>query len=198
MARGLGAASAAGVTAMGFVFALSGGGSEGVPASNTFLVFETPTPEALPSDVPRVVLEEMVSATATATATAAEVEPAQQSASPTLGVTAAAARTPGVIALAPAPTATTALLSDFPKYEAIQVLMFAGNARLPSGYTFRECMELPPVGDGWPGAVHLYYEGRGRWLVETHVSDVQVVFDEATGTFSVRTFAPANAACLRR
>jgi hypothetical protein len=61
--------------------------------------------------------------------------------------------------------------------------------------TFKQCVEAPPSTEHWPTPVHLYYEGRGRWLVETHVSEVQVEFDEGTGTFSTRNFAPVNAGC---
>lgn|GEM_PF-6017915 len=75
------------------------------------------------------------------------------------------------------------------------MLALAADAVLPSGKTFRECVELPPSGERWPTPVHLYYEGQSRWLVETHLSEVQVVFDEVEGGFSTRNFAPPNPGC---
>ena len=95
----------------------------------------------------------------------------------------------------PTPSATAAppLANDIPRYSDVAVLALAADALVPSGKTFRECVELPH--EKWPTPVHLYYEGKGRWLVETHVSEVQVVFDEATGTFSPRNFQPLNPDC---
>lgn len=96
----------------------------------------------------------------------------------------------------PSPTATTAApIQDLPKYKDLQVLGFAADAVLPSGLTFRQCMDLPPKLEGWPFAVHLYYLGRGDWMVETHLSEVQVVFHEATNSFEVRNFQPVNPGC---
>lgn len=95
-----------------------------------------------------------------------------------------------------APVATSPIpVSDIPKYTDVAVLALAADALLPSGRTFRECVELPPSHERWPAPVHLYYEGKGKWLVETHVSEVQVVFDEATASFSGRNFAPTSPEC---
>jgi len=95
----------------------------------------------------------------------------------------------------PTPPPASGPVTDLPAYTDIAVLALAANAILPSGMTFRECVELPPSHEKWPTPVHLYYEGKGRWLVETHVSEVQVVFDEATATFKPRNFAPSNPGC---
>jgi hypothetical protein len=85
--------------------------------------------------------------------------------------------------------------ADLPKYTDVEVLALAADARVPSGKTFRDCVELPPSHEKWPTPVHLYYMGAGRWLVETHISEVQVVFDEATATFKAGNFAPTNSGC---
>ena len=82
-----------------------------------------------------------------------------------------------------------------PKYKDTEVLSLAAGAHLPSGLTFKECVERPPSEEHWPVPVHLYYEGLGRWLIETHVSEIQVVFHEATATFTTRNFAPPNPGC---
>jgi hypothetical protein len=94
-----------------------------------------------------------------------------------------------------APEAEAPPPTDLPKYRDVQVLALAADAVLPSGKTFRQCVELPPSTDHWPTPVHLYYEGHGKWLVETHLSEVQVSFDEAVGTFTPRNFAPPNPGC---
>ncbi len=105
-----------------------------------------------------------------------------------------------VVASSPPPAATpapspTAAASDVPKYTDVAVLALAADARLPSGKTFRQCVELPPEGKPWPSPVHLYYAGRGKWLVETHLGEVGVVFDEATATFKTANFASLNPEC---
>ncbi len=105
-----------------------------------------------------------------------------------------------VVASPPPPAATptpspTAAAPDVPKYTDVAVLALAADARLPSGKTFRQCVELPPEGKPWPSPVHLYYAGRGKWLVETHLGEVGVVFDEATATFKTANFASLNPEC---
>jgi len=85
--------------------------------------------------------------------------------------------------------------NDLPTYTDVAVLALAESAVLPSGKTFKECVELPPSHEKWPVPVHLYYEGSRRWLVETHVSEVQVEFNEVTATFRTRNFAPPNPGC---
>ena len=98
----------------------------------------------------------------------------------------------GRYALSSVPPAQAGL----PRFRDTEVLARAANAVVPSGKTFRECVEAPPSTEHWPTPVHLYYEGNGRWLVETHLSEVQVVFNEATETFTPRNFAPPNPGCL--
>lgn len=101
---------------------------------------------------------------------------------------------PPVITPTPGPQPIT----DLPKYKDVQVLAMAADVLLPSGRTFRECVELPPTGERWPFPVHLYYEGKGRWLVETHISEIQVHFVEATASWEQGNFNPPNPACLTK
>jgi hypothetical protein len=91
--------------------------------------------------------------------------------------------------------AQPAATADLPVYRDVQVLALAAEAVLPSGKTFRECVEAPPSSEHWPTPVHLYYEGNGRWLIETHLSEVQLVFSEDSGRFTPRNFAPPNEGC---
>lgn len=148
-------------------------------------------------------------ASETATMTPQAVIPASNTSTPTVTVQADAS--PEETSVLSAPTATPRPMtqvvapaptwpipvSDIPKYTDVAVLALAADFVLPSGRTFRECVELPPSHERWPSPVHLYYEGKGKWLVETHVSEVQVVFDEATGLFSGRNFAPTSPECLK-
>ena len=190
--RGLGVAGAVALVAMGFVFALGGGESGGVPANESPPAPKTPTLVATGTSVPGAIVAEVPTAAPSPVPEAPAATPAAPPpAPPTVPVR---NNPPTVAPQLPVPVPT----AELPKYRDIQVLALAADAVLPSGYTFRECMNLPPAGEGWPASVHLYWEGNGRWLVETHVSEVQVVFDEATATFSVRNFAPVNAACLVR
>ena len=101
---------------------------------------------------------------------------------------------PPVITPTPGPQPIT----DLPKYKDVQVLAMAADVVLPSGRTFKECVELPPTGQRWPFPVHLYYEGKGRWLVETHISEIQVHFVEATSSWEQGNFNPPNPACLAK
>ena len=101
-------------------------------------------------------------------------------------------------ATSPQPGATpAAAITDRPAYSDVQVLALAADARLPSGLTFAQCVALGPNGAHWPVPVHLYYEGHGKWTVETHDGEVGVEFDEATATFRVKHFAPAASECLK-
>ena len=128
---------------------------------------------------------------------AADTEPTTETSPPASAVSAPQPTRPAVVAPVPTPTIASAPVAgtDLPKYRDVQVLAMAADAVLPSGKTFRQCVEAPPSTERWPAPVHLYYEGRGKWLVETHLSEVQVVFDEASGTFSPRNFAPPNEGC---
>ncbi len=95
----------------------------------------------------------------------------------------------------PTPTPTSSSAPVLPRFSDLAVLKLAAGARLPSGLTFQECVDLPPAPEKWPFAVHLYYMGGGRWMVETHISEVQVIFDEATETFTPGNFEPLSPAC---
>jgi hypothetical protein len=75
-------------------------------------------------------------------------------------------------------------ITDLPRLSALDVLTRAGSVVLPSGRSFRGCVELPGEGS-WPSPVHLYYLGGGRWRVETHSGDAGLIFDEATESFRV-------------
>lgn len=183
--RGSAALSASGLMAAGLFFAFQGEDSVEVtsPVEETVSVL-------VPSEV-----AESATAAASPEAEATPVPSANTPEAPTSSpaFTAASGR-----AAVPAATSTPAKapITDTPKYTDLAVLNLAAAARLPSGRTFRECVELPPSHEKWPTPVHLYYEGNGRWLVETHISEVQVVFDEATATFTARNFQPPSLACL--
>jgi hypothetical protein len=82
---------------------------------------------------------------------------------------------------------------DLPRFSATDVLDRSADALLPSGITFRACAET--FGEAWPLVVHLYYEGNGSWLVETHVSEVGVRFNEATETFVTATYPAGRDGC---
>ncbi len=84
---------------------------------------------------------------------------------------------------------------DLPIYKDTQVLAMAAGVILPSGKTFEQCVALGPNGARWPVPVHLYYEGQGKWLVETHLGEIETEFDEATTTFHVKHFAPEAQEC---
>ncbi len=99
-------------------------------------------------------------------------------------------------ATATPPPTVAATGGDIPLYKDTDVLARAAPVVLPSGKTFEQCVALGPNGKHWPVPVHLYYEGKGKWLVETHLSEVQVEFSEATASFRVRHFAPEASECL--
>lgn len=99
----------------------------------------------------------------------------------------------------PTPTPTDAPaplpITDLPQYRDTVVLGLAASAILPGGHTFRQCIDSVPGGEHWPLAVHLYYLGHGQWVVETHVSEVAVIFTEATATFRVSSYHPIGPDC---
>ena len=86
-------------------------------------------------------------------------------------------------------------MRDIPKYNDVAVLALRTDAVTPLWEDVPGVRRTAASHEKWPTPVHLYYEGKGRWLVETHVSEVQVVFDEATASFAPRNFAPVNPAC---
>ncbi len=185
---------AASLVGAGFVLALRGEASVQVTA---------PPDEGATVATP-VLAKGSATATPVASAPASDPSPAAPATTASAPAPDATATPSAIVAVAqpprpPAPPIPTATIpapgSDLPKYRDTAVLALAADAVLPSGKTFRQCVEAPPSEENWPTPVHLYYEGNGRWLVETHLSEVQVVFDEATGTFSPRNFAPPNPGC---
>jgi hypothetical protein len=91
------------------------------------------------------------------------------------------------------PTATpTQDPKDHPVYTANAVLDLSRGVRLPNGETFELCSALGPEGEPWPFAVHLYWAGRGTWVVETHRGDAGLYFDEPTATFRVKAVERAG------
>ena len=96
----------------------------------------------------------------------------------------------------PRHTATPAsapVQGDVPLFTDVAVLALAADYRLPRGRTFRECVAdvPPPHGGVWPSPVHLYYAGKGKWVVETHEGEVGITFTEATRAFSLRGVDPS-------
>lgn len=177
----------------GTVFALQGGDSPATPGGPDAILPQvtispyTPTPEA---SIPPA-------ATTTAAATLRAEPPAATT--PDLATTTAVAPArpisqPPTATPAPA-TATTPAATDIPIYKDTQVLAMAAAVVLPSGKTFEQCVALGPNGARWPVPVHLYYEGQGKWLVETHLGEIETEFDEATATFRVKHFAPEANEC---
>jgi hypothetical protein len=62
----------------------------------------------------------------------------------------------------------------------------AADAVVGAGKTFQACVDAVSLdGERWPVAVHLYYAGAGKWVVETHLGELSTVFTEATGAFRV-------------
>lgn len=187
-AGGLGSAT----LVVGTVFALSGGDA-------------TPTAAPLATIAPAPAVEAAVPAESPTTAATVETAtleagtPGEPQSTPA----AALAGTVPVAAARPAPppppaaakTATPATDTDLPLYKDTQVLAMAASVAMPSGKTFEQCVALGPHGARWPVPVHLYYEGMGKWLVETHLGEVQAEFDEATATFRVKHFAPEGEEC---
>lgn len=191
------AAAAAGVVVLvaGTVFALHG--SE--DTSNAIPLATLPpaqdqspqsSPAAQPTDSPP-------------TASPTPVAPAAASATsggPDLAATATVAPARPISQPPPAtagqPTSTPAPITDLPAYKDTQVLALAAGVVLPSGKTFEQCVALGPNGARWPVPVHLYYEGKGKWIVETHLGEIETEFDEATATFHVKHFAPEASECL--
>lgn len=91
----------------------------------------------------------------------------------------------------PPPTAAPAV-TDLPTMTANEVLTLSREVRLPSGTTFEACGAIGPEGEPWPLSVHLYYTGRGGWVVATHRGDASLLFDEATRRFRLDTVTRAG------
>ncbi len=206
--RGVLAASAVGLVAVGLALAADGAGAP--PASSSpgpaatiagaatqaaeSSAFEAATPTAEPRLVasPPVAARDDPSPAPTAPLLtpqrAQRVEPALATAPP-----------PAAPVAPPAPSAVVteppASPLDLPRMTEKAVLAAAAGVRMPTGRTFRECVELPPGGEPWPLAIHLYYAGKGAWVIETHLSEVGLLFDEATETFRVTGFNPPNPGC---
>ena len=191
--RGTALASCAAVVAAGMFLAVRGGSedSEAAPPQPTLdVVFVPPTATR---DAPALPAAPTVGAEAP-TPPSVTASPTEAGAGPLTMVPVGSSQAPTAVQpVVPTPAPPTAA-ADLPRYRDIEVLAMAANAVLPSGLTFRQCMELPP-GEGWPFSVHLYYLGGGDWMVETHVSEVQVVFHEGSGSYVVRNFQPVNPAC---
>ncbi len=75
---------------------------------------------------------------------------------------------------------------------ANEVLDLAREVRLGSGKTFEACGATGPEGEPWPFSVHLYYMGRGGWVVATHRGDASLLFDEGTRRFQLDSIARAG------
>lgn len=194
------AAGAVGAAALvtGTVFALSG--SEGATTAAPL-----PTaPAAATAD------GTAVDTSPVASETAAAVQPGQSPAAggstdlgasatvaPVRPISQAPAATPNQAAQNQATPTSPAVITDLPAYKDTQVLALAASVVLPSGKTFEQCVALGPNGARWPVPVHLYYEGKGKWIVETHLGEVETEFDEASATFRVKHFAPEASECLR-
>ena len=95
----------------------------------------------------------------------------------------------------PPPATDPAQSPDLPRYPDTRVLALAAAAMMPTGRTFRECVGALPEKPHWPAAVHLYYAGHGRWVVETHAGEIGVSFDEASAEFRVVSFPPPGGDC---
>ncbi|MEO8541563.1 MAG: hypothetical protein ABI577_17610 [bacterium] len=197
--RGAAVAAGSSVMVAGLVFAARGDGSGAIESSGAPYIPITSPTESAPSLTPGSAL----TTGPTLPAPSSTESPGTSEPSPSAT---AAATAPGQLAARPVsqpapatPTESigTGPITDLPKLTDVQVLGMAANVTLPSGRTFAECVALGPTGQHWPVPVHLYYEGKGKWLVETHLSEVQVEYDEALESFRVKHFAPESSECLK-
>lgn len=206
--RGVLAVSAFGLVAVGLALAADGAGAP--PASSapgpaatitgsaTRAAERSAVEAATPTAEPPLVASPSAAArdepSPAATATLSTPQPAQR-----VETALANARPPAAPVAPPASSVvvneSSASPPDLPRMTEKAVLAAAAGARMPTGGTFRECVELPPGGEPWPLAIHLYYAGKGAWVIETHLSEVGLVFDEATETFRVTAFNPPNPGC---
>lgn len=178
----------------GTVLALQGGGSPAASGGPGAIL-----PQA--TNVLSARSAEASTPPAETTTAATSTEPAQPVTSATQGATTATdvlsarpvSQPPPSTAGPASPTAQAG--PDLPIYKDTQVLAMAAGVILPSGKTFEQCVALGPNGARWPVPVHLYYEGQGKWLVETHLGEIETEFDEATATFHVKHFAPEAQEC---
>jgi len=134
-----------------------------------------------------------VEAATVATATVERADGSTTTEAPSTATPPAATETP--VPTPPPSSSPPTAVSDLPAFRDTEVLARAAGATLPSGRTFRECVESAPEGHRWPVPVHLYYLGKGEWIVETHVSEIQVIFTEATATFRVTRYEAVGPAC---
>ncbi|MEP6870530.1 MAG: hypothetical protein ABI939_01635, partial [Anaerolineaceae bacterium] len=167
--------------------ALAGSGSDGVAVTSR--AEET-------SALPAGSAAESAQATATNSATAPPPVPSATATGTALATNEPAAS--GPLATRPAgpapippPTAAPAV-QDLPTMTANEVLALSRDVRLPSGTTFAACGAIGPEGEPWPLSVHLYYTGRGGWVVATHRGDASLLFDEATRSFQLDTVTRAG------
>lgn len=195
-----GAAAAAGSTAMaaGLVFATLGdsGRAPEATAPPFVPIVAAPTEAANPYATSIVEVSPAATASNDPLAPSPTVPVAQSPETPVTQVAVAKPAPQPLPTATPAPTEASPI-TDLPAYSDVQVLSMAASVRLPSGRTFEQCVALGPNGKHWPVPVHLYYEGKGKWLVETHLSEVQVEFDEASASFHVKHFAPEASECIR-
>ena len=195
--RGAGAAAGSAAMLAGLVFAILGDGGRAPEAAATPF---TPI-VAVPAEAATAYETSIIDISPEAPAPNDRLAPSPtvlETPSPDSPVT----QVPGAKQVSqPLPSATptpaeASPITDVPAYSDVQVLSMAASLRLPSGRTFEQCVALGPNGKHWPVPVHLYYEGKGMWLVETHLSEVQVEFDEASASFHVKHFAPEATECL--
>ena len=173
--------SALTVMAGGAWLAVLGGSADGVAVTS---------PGEETSAPPAGSMTAIAQATGTSSATA-PVE--QRSAAPTTEPAASApiAARPAATTPIPAPTISPDA-TDLPTMTANEVLALSREVRLRSGKTFEACGATGPEGEPWPLSVHLYYTGRGGWVVATHRGDASLLFDEATRRFQIDTVTRAG------
>ncbi len=160
--RGVLVAAAGGLMAAGIGFAAGGEDAHGLPASApptaTVVSAARNSPSSSVSAVtlagssvpvgPTAVATEPASVTTesqAAPATAASPRPAAEPTGPQ----------PQASAPPPPPPQPPPQVADLPRMTEKAVLALAAGVTMPSGKTFRECVELPPGGEPWPLAIHL-------------------------------------------
>jgi hypothetical protein len=190
------AGAVAGVAALvaGTVLALQGGGSPAASGGAGAILPQATTE-------PYTATVEASTPPAQTTTATISTEPAQPVTSATQGRATTVVLPARPVSQPPSPSTavsaspTAQAGTDIPIYKDTQVLAMAAGVILPSGKTFEQCVALGPNGARWPVPVHLYYEGQGKWLVETHLGEIETEFDEATATFHVKHFAPEAQEC---
>ena len=80
-----------------------------------------------------------------------------------------------------------------PRSSAFTVVDLSRLVRLPSGKSFSDCVTSGPDGEPWPSAVHDYWVvGTADWVIETHLGDVGIIYDEDRASFRVRNIEKAG------